>query len=37
MVRNIPGAEKAVVPAAHISNCEAPDEYNAAVAAFLKG
>jgi 3-oxoadipate enol-lactonase len=37
MVRNIAGAHKAVVPAAHISNCEAPAEYNAAVGTFLRG
>lgn len=37
MVRNIPGAQKAVVPAAHISNCEVPEAYNAAVGAFLAG
>ncbi|MCA1951412.1 MAG: 3-oxoadipate enol-lactonase [Hyphomicrobiales bacterium] len=36
MVRNIAGAHKAVVPAAHISNCEAPAEYNAAVGTFLR-
>jgi len=35
MVSNIPGAKKAVIPAAHISNCEIPDEYNRAVGAFL--
>jgi 3-oxoadipate enol-lactonase len=35
MARNIPGARKAVIPAAHISNCEIPDAYNAAVAEFL--
>lgn len=36
LVRNIPGAQKAVIPAAHISNCEAPDQYNAAIAPFLE-
>ncbi len=35
MARNIPGAKKAVIPAAHISNCEIPDEYNRVVGAFL--
>jgi 3-oxoadipate enol-lactonase len=35
LVRNIPGAKKAVIPAAHISNCEIPDAYNAAIAPFL--
>jgi 3-oxoadipate enol-lactonase len=37
IARNIAGAKTAVVPAAHISNCEAPGEYNAAVGAFLRG
>ena len=37
MVRNIPGAKKAMVPAAHISNCEVPDAYNRAIAPFLEG
>lgn len=32
---NIPGAKKVVIPAAHISNCEIPDQYNAAIAPFL--
>lgn len=35
MARNIPGARKVILPAAHISNCEVPDAYNRAVAAFL--
>lgn len=35
MVRHIPGAKKAVVQAAHISNCERPDQYNAALAEFF--
>ena len=37
LVRNIRGAKKAVIPAAHISNCEIPDQYNAAIAPFLEG
>lgn len=37
MLRNIPGARKATVPAAHISNCEVPDAYNRAIAPFLEG
>lgn len=37
LLRNIPGAQKAVIPAAHISNCEAPDAYNKAVGDFLEG
>lgn len=37
IARNIPGARKAVVPAAHISNCEAPEAYNRAIAPFLEG
>jgi 3-oxoadipate enol-lactonase len=36
MARNIPGAKKVVIPAAHISNCEIPEEYNAAIAPFLE-
>jgi len=35
LVRNIPGAKRAVIPAAHISNCEAPGPYNAALAEFF--
>ena len=35
MAERIPGALKAYVDAAHISNCEAPEAYNAAIAAFL--
>lgn len=35
MVRNIPGAKKAMIGAAHISNCELPGDYNRAVGAFL--
>lgn len=31
----IPGARKVVLEAAHISNCEQPEAYNAAVAAFV--
>ncbi|KAF0232011.1 MAG: 3-oxoadipate [Beijerinckiaceae bacterium] len=37
LVRNITGAKKAVIPAAHISNCEIPVQYNAAIAPFLAG
>ncbi len=37
IARNIPGAEKVVIPAAHISNCEIPDQYNQAIAPFLEG
>jgi len=35
MARAIPGALTAYVDAAHISNCEAPQAYNAAIAPFL--
>jgi 3-oxoadipate enol-lactonase len=35
MAQAIPGAQTAYVPAAHISNCEAPEAYNAAVSRFL--
>jgi 3-oxoadipate enol-lactonase len=34
---HIPGARSVTLPAAHISNCEVPEAYNAAVAAFLAG
>lgn len=37
IARHIPGAKTAIIPAAHISNCEAPEAYNAAVGAFLNG
>lgn len=36
MAAHIPGAKKVVIPAAHISNCEIPDQYNAAIAPFLE-
>jgi len=35
MARHIRGAKTLRMPAAHISNCEVPDAYNAGVAAFL--
>lgn len=35
IARHIAGAKSVVLPAAHISNCEAPNEYNKAVSAFL--
>jgi 3-oxoadipate enol-lactonase len=35
MARNIPGAKTLRLPAAHISNCEVPEAYNAGVGAFL--
>jgi 3-oxoadipate enol-lactonase len=37
LVEHIRGARKAVLPAAHISNCEVPNAYNEAVFAFLNG
>lgn len=37
MFRSIPGAKKFVIDAAHISNCELPEDYNRAVATFLEG
>ena len=35
MASAIPGAKKAYISAAHISNCEAPEAYNTAVGEFL--
>lgn len=35
MVRNIPGAKKAVIPGGHLANAESPAEYNRIVADFL--
>jgi 3-oxoadipate enol-lactonase len=35
IARHIPGAKKAVLSAAHISNCEVPEAYNQAVGTFL--
>ena len=37
LVERIPGAQKAVLEAAHLSNVEAPDEFNRIVLGFLAG
>jgi 3-oxoadipate enol-lactonase len=37
IVERIPGAQKAVLDTAHLSNIEAPDEFNRTVFGFLAG
>lgn len=37
IAKHIPGAKTAILPAAHISNCEVPEQYNKVVGAFLTG
>jgi 3-oxoadipate enol-lactonase len=37
IVDRIPGAQKAVLPTAHLSNIEAPDEFNRIVLGFIAG
>ncbi|CAN1553053.1 MhpC Predicted hydrolases or acyltransferases (alpha/beta hydrolase superfamily) [Rhabdaerophilaceae bacterium] len=36
IVQNIQGAQRVIVQASHLSNCEVPDAYNAAIRAFLE-
>ena len=37
LVERIPGAQKVVLETAHLSNIEAPEEFNRIVLAFLAG